>query len=110
MEPEANMFAREMLFSAEKVNYIRQFIDSPRVVEQYAEQYKVHPSIIYSIFIRSLEDAHPGADYSSWYARYNSYLNVSPDKAIKAINTLVHGNVKEDAARVKQAYTSAINS
>ncbi len=110
MEPEANMFAREILFSADKINYIRQFIDSPRVVEQYAEQNKVHPSIIYSIFIRSLEDAQPGGDHSSWYARYSSQLNISPERAIKAVNTLIHGNVKEDAARVKQVYTSAINS
>lgn len=108
MEPEANLFAREMLFSEEKINYIKSFIDNYMVVEKYAEQNKVHPSIIYGIYIRSLEDTNPGVDYSALYAKYNSYMNISPEATIKAVNTKVSGNVKEDSERVKQAFSNAL--
>jgi HTH-type transcriptional regulator / antitoxin HigA len=109
MEPEANLFAREMLFSEEKINYIKSFIDNYMVVEKYAEQNKVHPSIIYGIYIRSLEDTSPGVDYGALYAKYNSYMNISPESTIKAVNTKVFGNVKEDSERVKQAFSNALN-
>ncbi len=108
MEPEANLFAREMLFSEEKINYIKPFIDNYMVVEKYAEQNKVHPSIIYGIYIRSLEDTNPGVDYGALYAKYNSYMNISPESTIKAVNTKVFGNVKEDSERVKQAFSNAL--
>jgi Zn-dependent peptidase ImmA (M78 family) len=110
MEPEANLFAREILFSEEKINYIKLFIDSPRVVEEYAEKYKVHPSIIYGIYIRSLEEANPSNDYSHLYAKYSNYINVSPGDTIKAINSSAWGssNVKEDSERVRQAFLNAV--
>jgi hypothetical protein len=110
MEPEADLFAREMLFSEEKLNYIKPFIDNNRVVEQYAEQNRVHPSIIYGIYIRSLEEANPGTDYGNLYARYNSFINISPESTIKAVTTSAWGecNIKEDSERVKQAFVNAL--
>ena len=110
MEPEANLFAREMLFSEEKINYIKSFIDNNRVVEQYAEQNKVHPSIIYGIYIRSIEDSNPGKDYGYLYAKYNSYMNISPELTIKSVNTNAWGdcNIKQDSERVKQAFLNAV--
>ncbi len=108
IEPEANLFAREMLFSEEKINYIKSFIDNYMVVEKYAEQNKVHPSIIYGIYIRSLEETNPGVDYSSLYAKYSSHMNINPESTIKAVNTKVFGNVKEDSERVKQAFLNAL--
>jgi len=110
MEPEANYFAREILFSEEKINYIKLFIDNNRVVEQYAEQNKVHPSIIYGIYIKSLEDANPGNDYGYLYAKYSSFINISAESAIKALNTSAWGecNIKEDSERVKQVFLNII--
>jgi HTH-type transcriptional regulator / antitoxin HigA len=110
MEPEANLFAREILFSEEKVNYIKLFIDNHRIVKEYAEQNKVHYSIIYGIYIRSLEDANPGNDYGQLYAKYSPYLNVSPETTIRAINSSAWGdcNVKEDSERVKQVLLNAL--
>lgn len=108
MEPEANLFAREILFPEEKINYIRSFIDNHMVVEKYAEQNKVHPSIIYGIYIRSMEEANPGTDYGFLYAKYSPYMNISPESTIKAVNTLLWGNVKEDSERVKQAFINAL--
>lgn len=110
MEPEADLFAREILFSEEKLNYIKPFIDNNRVVEQYAEQNKVHPSLIYGIYIRSLEETNPGTDYGYLYARYNPYINISPITTIKAVTTNAWGdcNIKEDSERVKQAFVNAL--
>lgn len=108
IEPEANLFAREILFSEEKINYIRSFIDKHLVVEKYAEQNKVHPSIIYGIYIRTLEETNPGVDYGSLYAKYSYHMNINPESTIKAVNTKVFGNVKEDSERVKQAFLNAL--
>lgn len=110
IEPEANLFARQILFAEEKINYIKLFIDNNRVVEEYAEQNKVHPSIIYGIYIRSLEDANPGTDYSWLYAKYSSYMNISPEATIKALNTSAWGdcNIKEDSERVKKVFLNVI--
>jgi HTH-type transcriptional regulator / antitoxin HigA len=111
MEPEADLFAREMLFSEEKLNYIKPFIDNNRVVEQYAEQNRVHPSIIYGIYIKTLEEANPGTDYGYLWARYNSFLNISPESTIKSVTTSAWGdcNIKQDSERVKQAFINALN-
>jgi Zn-dependent peptidase ImmA (M78 family)/transcriptional regulator with XRE-family HTH domain len=110
MEPEANLFAREILFAEDKVNYIKAFIDNYRVVEKYAEENKVHPSIIYGIYIRSMEDINPGVDYSWLYAKYSSYINISPESTIKSVSTSAWGecNIKEDSERVKQAFINAL--
>jgi len=106
MEPEANFFAREILFSEEKVNYIKLFIDNPIIVTQYAEQNRVHPSIIYGIYIKSLEESNPGNDYGPLYAKYSYYMNVSSEATIRSLNTSAWGdcNIKEDSDRVKQVF------
>lgn len=110
IEPEANLFARQILFSEEKLNYIKPFIDSPRIVANYAEQNKVHSSIIYGIYIRSLEENNPGKDYSPLYAKYSQYMSISAESAIKAVNTSAWGNSnnKQEAERVKQVFLNAI--
>jgi len=108
MEPEANLFAREILFSQEKLNFIRPMIMNHRAVENYAEELKVHSSIVYLIYIRSLEEANPGTDYGNLYARFSPYINIYPEATIRAVNTEVWGNVKQDAEKVKQAFIKAL--
>lgn len=110
IEPEANMFAREILFSEEKIKYIKTFIDSPLIVERYAEQNKVHPSIVYGVYIKYMEDSNPGKDFSSLYAKYNQFINISPEKTIQAVRTESFGecNIKEDSERVKRAFQNVL--
>lgn len=46
-ENEANNFAREYLFPQEKMNQIKNKLDNPLFVSEYARNNHVHPSIIY---------------------------------------------------------------
>lgn len=50
VEEEADYFAREILFPADKLNYIRSFIDVPGIVYKYAEESNVHPSLVYAFY------------------------------------------------------------
>lgn len=50
VEDKANDFARDILFSNEKLNYIAPMIHNRLVVSQYAADQAVHPSIIYSFY------------------------------------------------------------
>lgn len=50
IEQKANEFARELLFSREKMDYVRPLINNPVVVAQAARKHNVHPSLIYSFF------------------------------------------------------------
>lgn len=107
MEPEANLFAKQILFSQEKIDYIKPFIDNPRVVDDYALQNSVHPSIIYNAYIRSFAEADPGKDYSFLYAKYNHQTNISTERAIRDINTKAWGGSnKSEAERVKQVFVN----
>lgn len=47
-EAEADNFARQYLFSDEKMNLIRPHLDEPLFVKHFAEANHVHPSIIYT--------------------------------------------------------------
>ncbi|MEQ9100290.1 MAG: hypothetical protein RIF36_20425 [Imperialibacter sp.] len=47
-ELEANRFAREYLFSKEKTNSIRPFINDSKFIEAFAKKNHVHPSFIYT--------------------------------------------------------------
>jgi len=49
-EDKANEFAREYLFSEDKLRNIEAFIHNPTIVTKKAKGYNVHPSIIYSMF------------------------------------------------------------
>lgn len=46
-EEEANSFARQYLFSDEKMNIVKPHINNPSFVKTFAEQNHVHPSFIY---------------------------------------------------------------
>lgn len=80
-EEHADFFACEMLLPTEKLNYIKHRISSPTLVNEYAEQNKIHPSIIYSFYCR--EEQKNGNDQ---YAFYRKYFG-SPEKALKAVKT-----------------------
>ncbi len=49
-EEKANEFAGEYLFGRSDLEYIRPFINNHLMVENYAKECQVHPSIIYSSF------------------------------------------------------------
>ena len=49
-EVEADTFAREYLFSKDKMKVVGPQIDNQTFVEQYAKSFDVHPSLIYSFY------------------------------------------------------------
>lgn len=51
LEQSANEFASNLLIPEEKLSYITRFIEIEDLVAEYARQWNVHPSIIYSQFL-----------------------------------------------------------
>lgn len=80
-EEYADYFAMEILFSKEKLNFVRSIISSPNLVSKYAEENKIHPSIIYSFYC--YEENKKGNDYYPFYQKYFG----KPDKLYKQIKT-----------------------
>jgi len=66
-EAEANNFARQYLFSDEKMDVVKPHIDEPRFVKYFAEQNHVHPSLIYAFYSYDLVGGNS-------YAKYNKYM------------------------------------
>jgi HTH-type transcriptional regulator / antitoxin HigA len=54
-EDKADEFSREYLCSEKNTEYIIPFIDSPHIVEEYAKECQVHPSIIYNFYCWDME-------------------------------------------------------
>jgi HTH-type transcriptional regulator / antitoxin HigA len=80
-EDDADYFAKEMLFSQEKLNYIRYMMNSPAMVVQYAEKNSVHPSIIYSFYC--WDEERKGKKV---WGLYDKFIPNS-DKPLKAVKT-----------------------
>ena len=87
-EDRANMFARTMLFSDDKMNYIKAHINNHFMVSRYADEHGVHPSIIYGFYIYD----QPKSKQFSLYAKFNKYL-INSEVATKYVKT---GYLAED--------------
>lgn len=87
IEDDANLFAQEMLFPQEKLDYIKPFINSYPVVEKYAEQNKVHLSIIYNFYINRMKEDYPNQDPQPLYIKYSKLTNVDTSKTIKNLSS-----------------------
>lgn len=66
-EDEANDFAREYLFSKNKLNQVIPHIDEPLFIEKYAKENHVHPSVIYSFYLWD-------NNRNNLYAKYHKYF------------------------------------
>jgi len=97
-EKNANDFARELLFPNSKMNYIKDFLDIPEYVIEYAEKENVHPSIIYGFYLYK-------ANNNKLYRKYNRH-RLKSDVAIKnlLINPWGKENVDEIINEVKHFY------
>ena len=67
-EEQANDFAGEYLFSSERMDFARPFINDPAIVERCAEEAQVHASIIYGLFQHRM--AERGANYWAAFKKY----------------------------------------
>jgi HTH-type transcriptional regulator/antitoxin HigA len=79
-EDKANQFAAEYLVSEEKMRYISNLIHNPLMVNKFAKECQVHPSIIYSHF--QWRQAEMGNKF--WGAFKEFFPNV--DLATKSLN------------------------
>ncbi|MEL7832780.1 ImmA/IrrE family metallo-endopeptidase [Fodinibius sp. Rm-B-1B1-1] len=81
-EDKADEFAREILFSDDKMKYVEPMINNKHIVESQAEKYNVHPSIIYVFYQWDHQDENPNI----WGA-FNDLIPDS-DEAVKDLNLI----------------------
>lgn len=100
VEDKANDFARDILFSSEKLKYISPMIHNPLVVAQYAEQQGVHPSIIYSFYQHEMDKK--GKNY---YAAFKDHFPDISDLSQKLnINLWSEESINESVAKIKETF------
>lgn len=75
-ELEADNFARQYLFSDEKMQAIIAHIDEPKYVRLFAEKNHVHASIIYTFYSRDINN----------YAKYYKQITPEFDSSLKPFN------------------------
>lgn len=75
-ENEANHFARQYLFSDEKMDLVKSHIDEPRYVKYFAEQNHVHPSIIYTFYSWDNDEAKSYAKFRKFMPEFDNLLNL----------------------------------
>jgi HTH-type transcriptional regulator / antitoxin HigA len=68
-EAEADKFAKNYLFSDEKLNYIRPLISNVLVVNRFANSNGIHPSIIYDFYCWDLQERY-SKDHWKFYRKY----------------------------------------
>lgn len=91
-EDDADRFARMMLFSDDKLEYIEPFIDNPFLVNEYAKKQGVHPAIIYGFYAYKL---YTERGDRSGFARFSQYV-VKPAEALTALKSNPWGSPHYD--------------
>lgn len=100
VEDKANDFARDILFSNEKLKYIAPMIHNPLVVSQYAEQVGVHPSIIYSFYQYKMSKK--GKNYYGAFKEY--FPDISKLSQTLNINLWSEESIDESVAKIKETF------
>ena len=96
-EDKANEFAGEYLFSSEKMRYIEKLIHNRLVVEKFAAECQIHPSIIYAQF--QWRQASLGNDY--WGAFKDQFPKMSVVTKNLNIANWNSETIKETALKMK---------
>ncbi|WP_134355552.1 ImmA/IrrE family metallo-endopeptidase [Flavobacterium psychrophilum] len=97
-EDKANEFAKEYLFSSEKMRYIEKLIHNNIIVEKFANECQIHSSIIYSQF--QWRQSEIGNDY--WGAFKDKFPNISTvTKNLNIANWDVQ-SIEETALQIKE--------
>lgn len=98
IEEEANQFARDYLLKQEKLALVKPFIFSDGVVEEYARQWKIHPSIIYGLYLNENE---------KYYPKFRSYITKS-DEAVRTLklSSWDEKSILEHAEKIKKVLMS----
>jgi hypothetical protein len=82
-EDKADEFSRDYFLPADRAKFIYKYIDNQLVVNNFARENQVHPSLIYNFYCWDMEAAGKG----SYWAKYNSIIRAADIKlALKDIN------------------------
>ncbi len=101
VEDRANDFARDILFSNEKLKYISPMIHNPLVVEQYAAQHGVHPSIIYSFYQYDMRKK--GKNYYGAFTKH--FPDISELSKSLNINLWSEESIDESVEKIKKTFS-----
>jgi Zn-dependent peptidase ImmA (M78 family) len=96
-EDKANDFAREYLFSEDKLRNIEAFIHNPIIVSKKAKEYNIHPSIIYSMFQYWKKEQ--GENY--WGAFKKGFPDISKATAKLNYSNWTAESISETAQQIK---------
>ncbi len=100
-EDKANEFASNYLFSDEKMRYIEKLIHNKFMVEKFANECQIHPSIIYTQY--QWRQSEKGNDY--WGAFKDQFPSMSDvTKNLNIANWDVN-SIKETATKIKELLT-----
>lgn len=93
-EDKADYFAQQYLLSDDKLQFISYYIDASTFVREYAEKWKIHPSIIYSTYCYK---------HRNCWARYASYIP-NMQKSLRMLNTSLFEleTLSENAEKIKE--------
>jgi hypothetical protein len=72
-EEKSDKFARDYLLSEERTRYIKPLVSNSIVVNKYAREQQVHPSIIYNFV---MYDMHQDGDSKAWSKYQIGFPNV----------------------------------
>lgn len=97
-EDRANHFARTMLFSDEKMSFIKPNIKNAFVVSEYAKENNVHPSIIYGFYLHDNPEKR-----KTLYPKFSRFL-INSDVAIKQVkvNSWISEEPLEEIKKIKE--------
>ena len=100
-EDKANEFASEYLLSSEKMRYIEKMIHNKYMVEKFAKECQLHPSIIYAQY--QWRQSQIGNDY--WGAFKEQFPDIKQiTKKLNIANWDVE-SIKETALKIKELLT-----
>ncbi len=94
-EDQANDFAREYLFSNERMDFVRPFIHEHAIVVRCAEEAQVHPSIIYGFY------EYQTGNYQTPFKRYEPNAQAMLAK-LNACNWDAE-SIKKNALKIRKA-------
>ena len=100
-EDKANEFASEYLLSSEKMRYIERLIHNKLMVEKFASECQIHPSIIYGQF--QCRQAAIGNDY--WGAFKDQFPKISDVTKNLNLANWENESIKETATKIKELLT-----
>ncbi len=104
IESQADKFAKQLLLSRQKFDYIKNYINVESFVASYAEQNSIHPSIIYWLYAQDLREH---GDDSGW-RYFGRYVTMSDVCSTQLHNpTWMAKTIDEEADRNKALISTA---